>query len=77
MERCTIKEGYSEQLVGHLSRDSLAIAAREELERPPKCKSTYPSKKTASEEAAAAGASAYHGGKRDFGRVTEAMYGRR
>ncbi len=45
-----IKEGYSEQLVGHLSRDSTAIAAREkpvlkkESERPVECKSSHPTK---------------------------------
>ncbi len=45
-----IKEGYSEQLVGHLSRDSTAIAAREkpvlkkESERPEECKSSHPTK---------------------------------
>ena len=44
-----IKDGYSEQLVGHLSRDSTAIAAREkpvlkkESERP-ECKPASPSK---------------------------------
>ncbi len=46
-----IKEGYSEQLVGHLSRDSTTIVAQEdpvprkkESERPEECKSSHPTK---------------------------------
>ena len=80
LHEAVIKEGYEDQLVGHLSRDSTAItgyekpvrAKKEESEEGTKHKQGRPVKFKVANEA---GTAAYNATGGDVSRIAEGMYG--